>query len=235
MLKAKSVQIDPRTKILFCILINVVIYSYIENAYLMLFIGFAFVLLLCYGEYRTIKTYVIIYAVMTGFHILSPYIPGIIVRLLMPTIVGLQMFFPFILYGTLLVKTSRMSDVINVLDRMHCPNALIIPFLVLFRFFPTIRQEISHISNAMKLRGLNFGPRSLLTKPMKTIEYLYVPLLYSMVKSGNELTVASLTRGLGGEKKRTYNYEVRFHIIDFLLIIIFILLMIASFSFGKEL
>lgn len=233
MLKVKRVQIDPRTKILFCILINIVIYSYIEKTYLMLFIGFAFVLLFYYSEYRTIKTYVLIYTVMTAFHILTPYIPRLIVRLLTPTIVGLEMFFPFILYGTLLVKTSKISDVVNVLDKMYCPNVLIIPFLVLLRFFPTIHQEVVHISNAMKLRGLNFGLRSLFTKPVKTIEYLYVPLLYSMVKSGNELTVASLTRGLGGEKRRTYNHEVRFHLIDLLLILLFVLLMIVSFVFGK--
>lgn len=233
MLEKEKLVIDPRTKILFCILINGVIYSYIDKMYIMLFIAFAMLMLLYYKKYNTIKLYILVYLFIFTFEILTPFFPMIIVRILTPTIISLQMFLPFIIFGALLIKTSKISDVANVLDKIHCPNVLLIPFLVLLRFFPTVTQEIKNISNAMKLRNLNFGLKSFITRPMKTVEYLYVPLLYSMVKLGNELTVASLTRGLGSDEQRTYKNDVRFHIVDLVLIIIFVLLMIISFVLGK--
>lgn len=228
-----GVSIDPRTKILFCLLINIVIYSYIDKRYLMLFVGYAMVLLLCEKQYQSIKTFVGIYLAIFVFQFFSPYIPMFLVRILTPTMVSIQMFFPFIIFGAVLVKTSKIGDVANVLDKMHFPDAALIPFLVLFRFFPTIKEEARAISDAMKLRGLNFGLGSLIKKPLKTIEYLYVPLLYSMVKSGNELTVAALTRGLGSGKKRTYDHEVNFGVQDLVALLIFIVLMYISFVYGR--
>ncbi len=233
MTKNMKLSIDPRIKMLFCILINIVIYSYTDKLYLMLFVVYALVLLFLEKEYQSIKTFVFIYLLIFMFRILNPYIPQLFVRIITPTIVSIQMFFPFIIYGALLIKTSKISDVANVLDKMHFPDEILIPFLVLFRFFPTIKEEAGAISDAMKLRGLHYGLGSLIKKPVKTIEYLYVPLLYSMVKAGNELTVAALTRGLGGEKKRTYQYEVTFHLQDFFAILIFALLMSISLIFGR--
>ncbi|MDD3394403.1 MAG: energy-coupling factor transporter transmembrane component T [Anaerotignum sp.] len=183
MIKYKKLSIDPRIKILFCILINIVIYSYTDKLYLILFVGYALVLLFLEKEYQSIKTFAFIYLLIFMFRILNPYIPQLFVRIITPTIVSIQMFFPFIIYGALLIKTSKISDVANVLDKMHFPDEGLIPFLVLFRFFPTIKEEAGAISDAMKLRGLNYGLGSLIKKPVKTIEYLYVPLLYSMVKA----------------------------------------------------
>ena len=72
----------------------------------------------------------------------------------------------------------------------------------------------------MRLRGVSFNPLGFIRYPVKTIEYLYVPLVYSLIKTGDELTVAALTRGLGLYMSRTYLTEIGFTFRDLIFIFV---------------
>ena len=48
-----------------------------------------------------------------------------------------------------------------------------------------------------------------------------IPLLFSCVNIGDELSAAAITRGLGGKVKRTNVEELRLRFIDWLLITAF--------------
>ena len=69
----------------------------------------------------------------------------------------------------------------------------------MFRFFPTVGEEASSISDAMRMRGISFGGNH----PGKMLEYRLIPLMTCSVKIGDELSAAALTRGLGADVKRT--------------------------------
>ena len=69
------------------------------------------------------------------------------------------------------------------------------------------------------MRGIRFGGRN----PFLMIEYRLVPLMVSVVKIGDELSAAALTRGLGAPVKRTNVCEIGFHIQDMLAIVLCIL------------
>ncbi len=133
-----------------------------------------------------------------------------------------------------MITTTSISELSLALNELRVPLGVQIVLLVMFRFFPTIKVEARSISNAMKLRGLSFTPLSLIRCPVKTIEYLYVPLIYSLIKTGDELTAASLTRGLGLYKSRTYLCEIGFHLIDILLITIFLLILILGLLYKNS-
>lgn len=81
---------------------------------------------------------------------------------------------------------------------------------VIFRFFPTIGEEYQAIRDAMKMRGIRFGGKN----PFLMVEYRLVPLMVSVVKIGDELSAAALTRGLGAPTKRTNVCQVGFHAQD---------------------
>ncbi len=55
------------------------------------------------------------------------------------------------------------------------------------------------------------------------IEYRLVPLMVSMVKIGDELSAAALTRGLGAPVKRTNICKIGFHVQDIVIILLFLL------------
>lgn len=69
------------------------------------------------------------------------------------------------------------------------------------------------------MRGIRFGGRN----PFLMIEYRLVPLMVSVVKIGDELSAAALTRGLGAPAKRTNVCEIGFHVQDMLAIVLCIL------------
>ncbi|MDO5719010.1 MAG: energy-coupling factor transporter transmembrane component T, partial [Tissierellia bacterium] len=138
------------------------------------------------------------------------------------------LFFPIFVYGRYLILSTSISEFSLALEKLKTPLGIQIVLLVMFRFFPTIGVEFKSILNAMKLRGVSFSPLSFLRHPIKTVEYLYVPLVYSLIKSGDELTVASLTRGLGLYDNRTYLTEIGFTYRDILIIIIALGLMLLG-------
>ena len=104
------------------------------------------------------------------------------------------------------------------MQRMHIPEAFIIPFSVMFRFFPTISEEAGSIGNAMRMRGIT--GKNFFKNPQAVLEYRIVPLMMSVVTIGNDLSAAALTRGLGNGKKRTSICKIGFHWKDFALMII---------------
>lgn len=75
--------------------------------------------------------------------------------------------------------------------------------------FPTLKEEYLSIKDAMRMRGIRFG-----SNPVAMLEYRFVPLIISMVKIGNELSAAAMTRGLGSDIKRTNMCKIGFGIAD---------------------
>ena len=52
------------------------------------------------------------------------------------------------------------------------------------------------------------------------VEYRLVPLMVSVVKIGDELSAAALTRGLGAPVKRTNVCQIGFHVQDMIAILL---------------
>jgi energy-coupling factor transporter transmembrane protein EcfT len=64
--------------------------------------------------------------------------------------------------------------------------------------------------------------------PFKAVEYVYVPLQFGLVGIGTELTVASLTRGLGLHKDMTYVNDIRTGALDYLVLALMLGLILIS-------
>ena len=60
--------------------------------------------------------------------------------------------------------------------------------------------------------NIRFGGKN----PFLMIEYRLIPLMVSVIKIGDELSAAALTRGLGAPVRRTNVCEIGFHVQDFI-------------------
>lgn len=69
----------------------------------------------------------------------------------------------------------------------------------------------------MKMRGISFAGGNAL----KMVEYRMIPLLFSCVNIGDELSAAAITRGLGGKIKRSSVVELKLGVLDYVLIFLF--------------
>ena len=108
------------------------------------------------------------------------------------------------------INTTTVSEFKAAMDKLHMPDALTIPMCVMFRFFPTIREENESIRAAMKMRGVRFGGG----KVGQILEYRIVPMITCTAKIGEELSASALTRGLGMQKKRTNICHIGFGCAD---------------------
>ena len=108
--------------------------------------------------------------------------------------------------GPYLVSSTTVSEFVAAMERMHISDKLVISLSVIFRFFPTVREEYGAIRDAMKMRGIRFGGE----KPFLMVEYRLIPLMVSVVKIGDELSDAALTRGQGGPVKCMNIYRIGF-------------------------
>ena len=67
-------------------------------------------------------------------------------------------------------ENSGVSEMVTGLYAMKIPRAFIITFAVAMRFFPTAKEEISYVRDAMSLRGIGFSLRNLRLRPALVFE-----------------------------------------------------------------
>ena len=105
-----------------------------------------------------------------------------------------------------MVSTTTVSEFIAAMEKLHVSQKITIPLAVMFRFFPTVVEEAGSINKAMAMRDIKFGG----TKALQMLEYRLIPMMTCSVKIGQELSAASLTRGLCGPGKRTNICKIGF-------------------------
>ncbi len=210
--------LDPRTKILLLLCANVVIigggFSGTAGIIRALFASFPLFLLLLERKWRAAAFYTLFIGTAMACEILLLQRTAGIWNLLIVIFSGIfSRFVPGLVMGFYVVSTTKISEFIAAMERLRFPPALIIPFAVMMRFFPTVKEESAAIGDAMKMRGIRMGGGNAIAM----LEYRVVPLLISTVKIGEELSAAALTRGLGGPGKRTNICEIGFRLRDWTL------------------
>lgn len=150
-------------------------------------------------------------AVMALSRWVLPHVPGgaVIMTALLYTV-------PYVIaagYGYYLVRSTTPSELSGGLNRMRVPRFVITPLAVMLRFTATVREDAAAITDAMRLRGL-FGPAAAVRHPLRTVEYVMVPLLAAAVRSGEDLAASAMCRGLGAPVRPTTTARLGFGIRD---------------------
>ena len=112
---------------------------------------------------------------------------------------------PCLLTGALLVKKCSVHEFVAALRKMYLPQNIITAIAVTVRYFPTISEEVRHITNAMKLQRIPVG---------RKIECYLVPIMLSATKTAEELSAAAAVRGIDNPKKKTCAVEIGFSLTD---------------------
>lgn len=117
---------------------------------------------------------------------------------------------PGIVFGFYLISTIEAADLLAALDRMHLPKAVIWTMSIVLRFFPTVGEELSATWDGVRVRGHSLG--YCLLHPIGTLVDVFVPLIVSVVNIGDELLMATLTKGFSvhGERSSISEPKLRF-------------------------
>lgn len=152
--------------------------------------------------------------------VLSSIIPAFLTMLIR--------IYPVYLTLKMLVNHVPMNELFYLLDKMHVPKALSIPLMVIYRYVPTISQEFRYVNESLQMRNLGFSFKNL-SHIIQTAENYMVPLLARSEKIAEELSAASLCKGLSTIRKRTCYTSVGFTIIDFIYFICMLLVVCGLF------
>lgn len=211
---------DPRAKFAMLLAVNIIMISGssagVELILRAICAALPFVLLLSIKHFRTAAVYFVLLAAAVyceGF--VLPQTHGIGSILLMIPCGILTRFMTGYMMCWYTVRSTSVSEFVTAMEKMHIPYFVTIPLSVMFRYFPTLGEEYRSIHDAMKMREIGQSIKN----PLTYTEYILVPIMMSTVRIADELSAASLTKGLRLGGKRTHICEVRFDVTDWLLVI----------------
>lgn len=212
-------KFDPRTKMLLLMTMAIFVLGgagdELFRDYMPLFCVLPFIMLITSGKWKNAFGYMILYSI---FYLLTrfalPYVSGFIGFILLAFCGIMTRFLPGIMAGSYLMETTTVSEFSAAMGKMHVTDKLTIPLCVMFRFFPTIADEFRSINDAMRMRDIRLGGKN----TGKMIEYRMIPLMVCSAKIGEELNAAAITRGLGGDVKRTNVCTIGFHPRDYIVV-----------------
>lgn len=214
--RARRLRLDPRTKLFLLLEANLLLFCHVDTRTEALLTGFFLLLLFLSGRIRAGVRFALIYAVLLALSLIEPPTHGTGAWLaIFPMLaVGIRMLLPCLITGAFAFTTTTPGEFTAALRRMRIPEAVIIPCIVVIRFFPTLREDYRHIRNAMALRGIPSGGGSLLRHPAQSLEYIIVPLLMNATTVAQDLSVAALTKGLGNPGRHTSMTDIRIGLLD---------------------
>ena len=218
----KALHFDPRTK-LALILICVLCAMFAPN------LQFQFILVLLIaafemicGRWHSALRSVIAYGLICLFTVWSMNVMTGTLRTMFAAFLGLlhKVYACGMMAGTV-IFTTKVNEFLSAMAKLRCPKKLTIPFAVMLRYLPAVREDWRYIKDAMRLRDVSPSLTGFLKAPVMTVNCIYVPLLTAASKAADELSIASVTRGIENPKPRTCLVKIQMRSADFLTMVFF--------------
>ncbi len=133
-----------------------------------------------------------------------------------------RMFYLPFSAGSFFVKTSDVGSIISSMDKIKLPRTVSIPIAVIFRFFPSFREESHNIKLAMRVRGITFK------NPISYIEYVMVPLLVISSNISDDVAKAAETKCIENPVKKTRYISVKMKIVDLAYVFLILIMIIGG-------
>ncbi|SDN12411.1 energy-coupling factor transporter transmembrane component T [Lachnospira pectinoschiza] len=228
------IRIDPRTKMILIaitLLFSMLIPTGIYTCLWILLIAILGILL---GRWqKTVRT-VIVFAVLwfISLYFLSLFSGTAYISLM----VWLGLVFkcyPCCMMAGVVIGTTQMGEFMAAMSKWRIPRSVVIPLAIIFRYIPTLKEDWSHIRDAMAFRGISFSPLCFLKNPGTVIDALYLPVLVTACKSADELSSSAITRGIENPGKRTSRLHIKFGMADGVLLLVFLLAFVCILAINK--
>ena len=224
-------HLDPRTKlclILLCVLSAMFAPDLQFQFALTVLIG---LLAVCCGKWRYALRGIVAYALICAFTVWCMGVMTGTWRAMFVAFLGLvhKVYACGMLAG-LVIATTKVGEFLSAMARLHVPKRLTIPIAVMLRYLPTIREDWHAIRDAMRLRDVSPTFFGFLKAPAMTVNCIYVPLLTAASKAADELSVASVTRGIENPKPRTCLVKIRMRAADWLAMALFLTFFITELA-----
>lgn len=204
MMDRREVKFDLRTKLMLILVVNLFLLLSHALVFELVLVFGCLLLITIDGQPRSAFHFLIAFFIMLGIdQLVTPHMNGFAFTLISFITVALRKFLPCFILGKWILTKTEVSEFVAVMWKLRLPQTAIIPLSVVFRYFPTLKEEWSSIRAAMKMRGIHIS-----------LEHIMVPLLMSAVNVSEELSAAALCRGLDNPGTHTSLVQVKFSYYD---------------------
>ena len=208
-------ELDPRTVlgiVFIFITLGLAINKPVSSHILLLICN---IYLITSKAYRECVLYSVIYIIIAGLMFYIHHIPNTTLAL---TIVSISYFVQKFVIAMMMIeflkRKTSMSYVISAMQTMKFPNAVAIPFIVILRYMPTLREDYGYLKDSLKIRGIRTSGIEFFIHPIRSLEFMIVPILFRSIRVAEELSTSVLLRGIENYKNRTNIYPLKFTKID---------------------
>jgi len=228
--RSSVIRIDPRTKLFIILVGNLAVFFSPSLNYEILLALAILVFGILNGVYSFSFKMITAYFILLTFQMVSVlYLAGIIKSMFIMFAVVARKMLPCCMLGGILISTTRVNEFMAAMNKIHMPKSIVIPLTVMLRYFPIVGEEWRYIKDAMKMRDVSPSFAGFIINPRRTLECIYVPMMMSASKIADELSVASITRGIENPKPRTCLQQINFCYMDIVCAFAFSLVLLLSF------
>lgn len=219
--RASVFNLDPRCKLYMLLIGNLMLFFHVNlQTEIVLMVLFLAPFFLGNAWKRGIRLGAVYFALLAADIWLVPMADGLVAEWLSLLAVGIRMLLPCIVTGAYAFTTTSVSGFVCAMRKMKLSEAVVIPCMVVVRFFPTVREDYRQIKNSIRLRGIGGGVGGAVCHPMRKLEYVVIPLLMNSNNVAQDLSVAALTKGLGRYGTHTSMTQIGMGIFDYLYMLI---------------
>lgn len=164
--------------------------------------------------------YAVLWAVL---NLVFPHVGGVAATMFTISFTFSRKIYLCLMVGALLVSDSSVHRLGAALAKLRLPQTVLVPLTVTLRYFPTLKEEASHIGDAMALREIPLRNRA---------ECFAVPLVMSAAQTAEELARAATCRGIENPAPSTDTERLTMRASDWTVLGLSALAVALTFLFG---
>ena len=168
---------------------------------------------------KTFLTYFILININYIFNLKSN---NYVLNMFFTLIVIVKFFFLPFMAGKFLIRTSDVGSILTSMDKIKIPKVVSIPIAVMFRFFPSFKEERRNIKLAMRIRGVT--PKN----PLKYLEYVAIPIITISLNIADDISKSAETKCIAMPCQKVRYNEVKSGLADIVFLSIIALIEIGG-------
>ena len=168
---------------------------------------------------KTFLTYFILININYIFNLKSN---NYVLNMFFTLIVIVKFFFLPFMAGKFLIRTSDVGSILTSMDKIKIPKVVSIPIAVMFRFFPSFKEERRNIKLAMRIRGVT--PKN----PLKYLEYVAIPIITISLNIADDISKSAETKCIAMPCQKVRYNEVKSGLADIVFLSIIVLIEIGG-------
>lgn len=200
-----AVKPDARALILQIILVSVMSFSMQNMLAMMMLFAITDILCAIFLGIKEAARNLLMYSLFWGLLYVLNTLRIPVLSFIFPMFIMLMLrVLPAYITCLILVRITPMNELLSSLRKLHIPMLVLIPVAVMYRYLPTVGKEITYVRESLKMRGLKVS-----------VERFFVPLLFRSEKITEELSAATICKGLYVDRERTCLTDVKLDVADY--------------------